>query len=175
MWICLWHSNLQLHATLFSLANLLFHNQTCSGIQDFSQDKDVEKAFYWAKNEDSIFLFSFWQSSALPLPPIHAYVSTYCALGQAHSCGFDMLLAWGKGRGEWHDEWFLDLVTTETRWLEAKPWGMSARRGGGCLCRTKYLSLLGEKAPSLKQFPFSVYKWSLLYKGFFFLVIHTIA
>lgn len=146
------------------------------GYKTLVRTKMWKKFSTWAKNEDSIFLFSFWQSSALPLSPIHAYVSTSCALGQAHSCGFDMLLASGKGRGEWHDEWFLDLVTTETRWLEAKPWGMSARRGGGCLCRTKYLSLLGEKAPSLKQFPFSVYKGSLLYKGlFFFLVIHTIA
>lgn len=39
----------------------------------------------------------------------------YCALGQDHYCGLDMLLASGKGRGEWHDEQFLDLVTTETR------------------------------------------------------------
>lgn len=42
------------------------------------------------------------------------------------------------------------------------------RRGGSCICRTKYLSLLREKARSLKQFPFSVYKGSLLYKGSLF-------
>lgn len=40
-----------------------------------------------------------------------------------------MWLASGKGREEWCDEQFLDLVPTETRWLEGKhPLGMSARR-----------------------------------------------
>lgn len=42
-------------------------------------------------------------------------------------------------------------------------------RGAVAAYADQNISLLGEKAGSLKQFPFSVYKGSLLYKGSLFI------
>lgn len=67
MWICLWHSNLQLHATTFSLANLLFHNQACSGTQDFRIE--VGKKFSTEPRMKTAFFFSLFDSALHCLCP----------------------------------------------------------------------------------------------------------